>query len=146
MAKIGGQLGNQNASKGRPWTAALQRALKTRSLAKQRDALDDLAEKLLESCDNKEQWAFNELANRIEGKVKDNDDQGYKVIVIRQLDSNSLEPIDVIPHQTVQDTLQDTTRYTNLPSEYTTQQAGAQDDREAETDGTIQPIDGQTIR
>ena len=95
--RAGAPLGNTNGSKGRPWTDALRRALAIRSKLQQRPALDDLAEKLLQAADNKEQWAFTELANRIEGKVKDNDDQAYKVIVIRQLESQPANIIDITP-------------------------------------------------
>lgn len=67
----GAPKGNQNASKGvkRIWLAAIERALAKRSLKAKRDALDDIAEKLLEACDKLDVAAFKELGDRLEGKV-----------------------------------------------------------------------------
>ena len=39
MAERGGQLGNQNATKNRPWRAAIDRALEKKSRVDQIDAL-----------------------------------------------------------------------------------------------------------
>ena len=69
MAKKGAQQGNTNATKNKPWQAALERALKKRSLKLQRDALDELAEKFLTLCDGGEISAFKELADRLDGKA-----------------------------------------------------------------------------
>jgi len=60
--------GNQYAAKARKWTQAIERALEKRSLAEQRDALDDLALVLLEQALKGEQWALKELGDRLEGK------------------------------------------------------------------------------
>lgn len=68
MASIGAQPGNTNQSKGRPWAAAIARALEKRSLVEQRDALDDLAEKLLAKADEGDLEALKELGNRLDGK------------------------------------------------------------------------------
>jgi hypothetical protein len=68
MANIGGQLGNTNATKGRRWDQAIQRALAHRSRAKQIEALDELAEKLLELCEQGDIAALKELGDRLDGK------------------------------------------------------------------------------
>lgn len=61
-------LGNQNAAKGRLWQAAINRALEKRSKREAKEALDELAEKFLEMCDEKEISAFRELGDRLDGK------------------------------------------------------------------------------
>ena len=45
------------------------RALRLRSRTEQLEALDDLAEKLLEACENGEMEALKELGNRLDGKA-----------------------------------------------------------------------------
>ena len=65
----GAPLGNKNAAKNRPWAAAIERALSKRSLADQRDALDDLAEALLSKCGDGDMAALKELGDRLDGKV-----------------------------------------------------------------------------
>ena len=62
-------LGNQNAAKAKVWSAAIQRALERRSRVEQREALDDLAEKLLKLCDEGDLAALKELGDRLEGKA-----------------------------------------------------------------------------
>ncbi len=69
MAKKGGQLGNQNAASQKPWKAAIERALAKRSLASKRAAIDDLAERFLQSCDEGDIPAFKELGDRLEGRA-----------------------------------------------------------------------------
>jgi hypothetical protein len=66
----GAPKGNQNASKGakKVWLAAIERALKKRSLKAKREALDDIAEKLLKACDKGDVVALKELGDRLEGK------------------------------------------------------------------------------
>jgi len=66
----GAPKGNQNASKGnrRIWLAAIERALKKRSLTSRVEALDELAEKLLQACDSGDVPALRELGDRLEGK------------------------------------------------------------------------------
>lgn len=64
----GGQPGNTNAVSKRPWACAIERALEKRSLTKKREALDDLAEKLLKQCDKGDVSALKELADRMDGK------------------------------------------------------------------------------
>jgi len=66
----GAPKGNQNASKGakRVWLAAIERALEKRSLKARKEAIDELAEKLLKACDKGDVTALRELGDRLEGK------------------------------------------------------------------------------
>lgn len=64
----GAPVGNRNGAKEKPWLAALNRALERRSLESQKNALDDLANKLLDSCMDGNLSALQELANRLDGK------------------------------------------------------------------------------
>ena len=62
--KLGPPMGNRNACKTKPWAAAIERALEKRS----KQALDELAEKFLNSCDEGQIPAFRELGDRLDGK------------------------------------------------------------------------------
>lgn len=68
----GAPKGNQNANKGKRWRSAIERALSKRAeklgLAAAQDALDDLAEKFLESVALGDLAAFKEFGDRIDGK------------------------------------------------------------------------------
>lgn len=66
---VGAPQGNQNAVKGKRWSDAINRALEARSRAKQVEALDVLAEKLLEACDAGDLGALKELGDRLDGKA-----------------------------------------------------------------------------
>lgn len=66
----GAPIGNKNAVKSKPWIAAIERAIKKRSLAAQKNALDDLAEKLLMACEQGDMTALRELGDRLDGKPK----------------------------------------------------------------------------
>ena len=76
MAERGGQPGNQNATKNRPWRMAIDRALEKKSRVEQIEALDVIAEKVVEtaskgpSYDKGDPWlaAVHELADRLDGK------------------------------------------------------------------------------
>jgi len=70
MAEVGGQPGNTNATKGKPWRDAIDNALKKRDKSRVggKLALDELAEKLLSLCDEGDLAALKEMADRIEGK------------------------------------------------------------------------------
>jgi hypothetical protein len=78
MADIGGQPGNQNAVKNRPWRAAVDRALQKKSLVAKADALEIIAETVVEaamrgpSYVKGDPWpgAVAELADRLDGKPK----------------------------------------------------------------------------
>lgn len=61
-------VGNQNAVKAKPWAAALTRALERRSLVEQKAGLDQLADKLIDSCLEGNLGALQELGNRLDGK------------------------------------------------------------------------------
>lgn len=64
--------GNQNAAKAKQWSAAIERALDKRALKKgnksRAEALDELAEVFLESCELGNLIALKELADRLDGK------------------------------------------------------------------------------
>lgn len=66
---VGAPEGNQNAAKGTPWRHAIRRALENRSRIAQKEALDDLAEKLLAACDAGDLTALKELGDRLDGKA-----------------------------------------------------------------------------
>lgn len=66
---VGAPKGNQNGAKAKVWTAAIERALAQRSRLDQKEALDDLAEKLLRKCDEGDMTALKELGDRLEGKA-----------------------------------------------------------------------------
>lgn len=89
--------GNQNAARGKEFRAALQRAL-----AKRADgqgwvvALDKIANKLLDLAESGEQWAVQELANRIDGKpaqqvVLNGDEEGGPV-KIQTIEIKAVDP------------------------------------------------------
>lgn len=69
MAGIGAPVGNRYAAKKRVWTEAIQRALEKRSLAAQKEALEEIAEKLIEKCEEGDIVALKELGDRLEGKA-----------------------------------------------------------------------------
>jgi hypothetical protein len=61
-------IGNQYATKARRWQGAIERALEKRSLVAQRDALEELADKLIAEAMAGERWAIEELGNRLDGR------------------------------------------------------------------------------
>lgn len=65
---MGAPHGNNNAIKGKRWSAAIDRALESKSKAEGIQALDKLAEKLIEAAEAGEQWALKELGDRLEGR------------------------------------------------------------------------------
>ena len=67
MAKVGAPLGNNNGSKGRPWTDAIKRALARRSDTVE-GGLNDLADTFIEAVANGDAWAIKELGDRMDGK------------------------------------------------------------------------------
>ena len=83
---MGAPAGNQNAAKAKVWSAAIMRALEKRSKVDQKNALDELAEKLLLQCDQGDMAALKELGDRLEGKPAQaltGDDGGPVAIVFR---------------------------------------------------------------
>jgi hypothetical protein len=65
---MGAPLGNQNASKGRMWHAAIVRALEKRGGGDRVVALDELAELLLKNVATGDMQALKELGDRLDGK------------------------------------------------------------------------------
>ena len=65
MATSGGQPGNNNAGKNKPFWRALDRAIVQDDGKRIREA----AEKLLDLASRGEQWAVKELADRLDGKA-----------------------------------------------------------------------------
>jgi len=60
--------GNQNAAKAKVWHGAIVRALRKRSKTDQLEALDDLAEQLLDKVASGDITALKELGDRLDGK------------------------------------------------------------------------------
>lgn len=62
--------GNKNSADGKIWRAAIRSALNKRSKSRHemKEALDDLAERFLQECDNGNIPAFRELGDRLDGK------------------------------------------------------------------------------
>lgn len=67
---MGAPVGNKNATKHKIWSLAIARAVEKRSRVERIEALDALAEKLLEQCDKGDVHALKELGDRLEGKVQ----------------------------------------------------------------------------
>jgi hypothetical protein len=66
---MGAPVGNQNAAKAKVWAAAIDRALEARaSRLEQKNALDALAEVLLEKAAHGDITALKELGDRLDGK------------------------------------------------------------------------------
>tara|TARA_R110000868_G_scaffold389707_2_gene659051 strand:+ start:327 stop:602 length:276 start_codon:yes stop_codon:yes gene_type:complete len=61
-------LGNTNATKGKRWSQAIDRALAKRCLGNGIKALDDLAEVLLKEAEAGDISALKELGDRLEGR------------------------------------------------------------------------------
>lgn len=70
MAGPGAPKGNANASRGRVWRDAIERALDKRNhrMKDQAKAIDELAERLLQAADAGDVSALRELGDRLEGK------------------------------------------------------------------------------
>ena len=64
-------IGNNNASKSKPWADAIRRAIARHDANAPEDLhfLNKLADQLLVDCLNKEKDARDELTNRLDGKV-----------------------------------------------------------------------------
>jgi hypothetical protein len=58
----GGQPGNRNARRGKAWFDALRKEIV------QRDALADIAKKVVDAAIAGELWAIQEVGNRMDGK------------------------------------------------------------------------------
>ena len=66
----GGQPGNNNAGKGKPWRDAINRALETRTKSRidGKRELDELANKLIDLALAGDMTAMKEFGDRVEGK------------------------------------------------------------------------------
>lgn len=64
MAARGGQIGNTNASKSKPFWHAIDRAITQENGKRLRTA----AEKLLDAAAAGEEWAIRELGDRLDGR------------------------------------------------------------------------------
>lgn len=65
---MGAPIGNQNAAKPLLWRAAIARALERRSKVAGREALDEIADKLLDLAEQSDLGALKELGDRLDGK------------------------------------------------------------------------------
>lgn len=74
----GGQPGNTNASKGKPWQQAIERALRKRSRTDQLEALDEIAEAFLDNVKVGDIQSFKELGDRLDGKAHQSMDASLK--------------------------------------------------------------------
>jgi hypothetical protein len=61
-------IGNQNAAKAKQWSAAIERALEARGAGDRLAALNALAAKLLDKCEEGDMTALKELGDRLDGK------------------------------------------------------------------------------
>ena len=95
---MGAPIGNQNAAKSKVWRAAIMRALERRKPADERiQAIDELADKLIELVASGDLAALREFGDRMDGKPAqaiiggDEDDPAVKVlseITIRAVDAD----------------------------------------------------------
>ena len=67
--KSGGQPGNQNAVKNRPWQDAINRALARFGEGSYDGGLNALADELIKKCVDGDMTAIKELGDRLEGKA-----------------------------------------------------------------------------
>lgn len=65
---VGAPHGNSNAARGRIWRDAVMRAIRKRSKSDQMEALDELADKLIQLVEAGDISAIKEFGDRIEGK------------------------------------------------------------------------------
>ena len=100
MAGPGAPIGNTNATKGRPWRDAIDRALETRGRYDRKLALDALAEKLLAKCDEGDMSALRELGDRLDGKpaqavqLSNAEGEAFRVAAVEQ---RIVDPKDADP-------------------------------------------------
>ncbi len=65
MARIGGQPGNKNATKAKPWEAAIRAAINL-----DRQALIRVAKTLIKQAEDGDIAAAKEIGDRLDGKAK----------------------------------------------------------------------------
>jgi hypothetical protein len=95
MAERGGQPGNTNSAKNRPFEQALRRAIARRAEGFE-GGLNLLADKVIDAAMDGQQWAMQEISNRLDGKphqaiqVSGEGEGGAILIIRRQItDSNA---------------------------------------------------------
>ena len=80
--------GNNNAAKAKQWSAAIERALDRRGAGDRLLALANLAEKLIDQCEEGNLMALKELGDRLDGKpsqqvaVSNAEGEEFKVTMI----------------------------------------------------------------
>lgn len=67
--KGGPPLGNNNATKTKIWSLAIQKAIRKRSKSEQLEELEIIADALLNKCIEGDMVAIKELGDRLEGKA-----------------------------------------------------------------------------
>lgn len=70
MAVGGAPKGNTNATKGKPFAQAIERALQKRSRTDQAKGLEEVANRLIDLAIEGDMPAIKELADRVDGKSK----------------------------------------------------------------------------
>jgi hypothetical protein len=92
---MGAPVGNKNAAKAKVWHAAIMRALERRKPADERiQAIDELADKLLELVAKGDLGALKEFGDRLDGKpaqiIAGDPDQPLEIreILIRGIDAS----------------------------------------------------------
>lgn len=70
MSQGGAPFGNNNAAKGNEWHLAIKRALARRGEGDYRKGLDKLAEKVVEAAEEGDTKAWQDIADRFDGKPK----------------------------------------------------------------------------
>lgn len=92
VESMGAPFGNQNATKAKRWSDAIDRALEKRSKGDGIKALDDLAEKFLDEVEAAGIAGYRELADRLDGKppqaIVGADGGPVVVEIVRFADSN----------------------------------------------------------
>jgi len=81
MAERGGQPGNNNAAKNKPFAEAIERALKKRSKIEGAADLLTIAEKLIDMAADGDIQAVKEIADRTDGKAKQQIDLGTTTVI-----------------------------------------------------------------
>ena len=79
MAESGGQPGNNNATKAKPWANALEKELTGDANAKK---LRKIARKVVAEAGKGNMWAIKEIGDRLDGKPHQSIDQTTDLIII----------------------------------------------------------------
>lgn len=66
----GAPIGNDNAARGNEWHLAIKRALARRGEGDYRKGLDKLAEKVVDAAEEGDTKAWQDIADRFDGKPK----------------------------------------------------------------------------